>query len=221
MLLIAVITAVALGCALTALVLVLVARPIVGVWLRYSSAFNAVFAAYVVTVIAFLFVAYVGDFRLTRILAAHPTTVAIVLLHMLLLALGVSLFCKIPDGQRLGLCSTFVVAIATTLITTAMGWLAFRLPTSSSFVSSTVTRARTSETSEERSQLSARSALCLRNLSLTLSDTGHGQNANEAHAYRECLAQEARAKGIGLEQVLKSELSKLGSRMPFGCEHLK
>lgn len=215
MFLIAVTTVLILAFALTALVLVLVARAIVGAWLRYSSAFKAVAAAYVVTTIAFLFVAYVGDLRLTRILAADSSTVAIVLLQMLLLALATSLFCKIPDGHRVGLRSAFIVSIATTLITTAAGWLTF-MPAFSTFLPS---GAGESRLSKEASQTSVGSKLCLRNLSMVLSDTGRGPNAQEARAYRERLEQEAQAKGIGLEQALKTELSKLGTQLPVGCEH--
>ena len=218
MFLIAALTGVVLGCGFTALGVVLVARLIAGVWLRYSSALKAVVAAYVATATAFVFTAYVGDLRLTRLLATDFASGAIVLLQMLALAWGISRFCSIQDGQRLGRPAVVVaVAVATTLITTAMGWAAFR-PEFSLSESSIAIRARSSD---EGPQLSTRSALCLRNLSLTLSDTGNGQNANEAQAYRQRLEQEARAKGIGLEQVLKSELSKFGSQVPFGCEHVR
>ena len=124
MFLIAVIAALILVFAVTALILTLVARPIVGEWLRYFSAFKAVVAAYATTLIALLFVAYVGDLRLNRILVSDSATVGIFLFEVPLLALGVNAFCRFLDGDRVGMRSALVVAIATLLISAAIGWLA-------------------------------------------------------------------------------------------------
>jgi hypothetical protein len=196
-----------------ALLLVLTSRLVSRSSLTFGSAFRAAFLAHAVLGLVILALPLFGI--RWRILSSPIATALLPLTSVVLLVTFLTWLGKRTDGDSVGLRHAAIAAVLASSAGYALGWIAWKNYAPSELASSR------SSVSEQGFLLDPRSQLCSRNLARMLSDTGSGPKPGATREFEQRLEQDARTKGITMEEALKQELRKLGAKPPVGCDHLE
>lgn len=199
--------------AMTALLLVLASRLLLGVSLTFGSAFKAAFLGFAVLGLVELALLLAG-IRLTRVLSSPTAAVLLPLVYEVLLVIFLVWLGKTTDDEPMNLRQSAIAVVVASLVGFAIGWVGWKV-----YLPSDLTASRAGG-SGQGFELPARSQICLRNLASILSDTGSGPKPGAAREFEQRLEQDARSRGISMEEALKQELRKLGAQPPTGCAHL-
>ena len=199
--------------AMTALLLVLASRLLLGAALTFGSAFKAAFLGFAILLLMVLALQLAG-IRLARAASSPVGSVLLPIANVALMVVFLAWLGKTTDDERMSLRQSAIAVVVASLVGFAIGWVGWKvyLPSDPA-----VLRAGGSGQGFE---LPARSQICLRNLASILSDTGSGPKPGAAREFEQRLEQDARSRGITMEEALKQELRKLGTQPPTGCAHL-
>ena len=202
------------ACALNAILLALASRLVLRVSLTFGSAFKASFLVLAVGALIALALQLAG-IRLWRAFSSPIADALPLLIGVALQASFLAWLGKTTDGDSVSLRQAAIAVMLASLVGYAIGWMAWKAYAPPGLAPSQ------SDVSGQTLQLNARSQLCLRNLSQMLSDTGSGPKPGAASEFQQRLEQDARTRAITMEEALKQELRRLGTKPPFGCDHLK
>lgn len=199
--------------AMTALLLVLASRLLLGASLTFGSAFKAAFLGFAVLVLAALALQLAG-IRLARAASSPMGSVLLPLVYEAFLVTFLVWLGKTTDDERMSLRRSAIAVVVASLVGFAIGWVGWK-----AYLPSDPAASRAGGAGQGF-ELPARSQICLRSLARILSDTGSGPKADAAREFGQRLEQDARSRGITMEEALKHQLRKFGARPPTGCDHL-
>lgn len=199
------------GIAVHALLTVLCCRFLLQTSLTFWSAFKATALAWLLCVLIVLALPLLG-IRM-RVLS-DPVVSGFVLAGVAALQVAfLAWLGRTVEEESIGLRQALIATLIASLLGYAAGWLYWK-NTQSDLMNA-------SSSSAQAHGLSPLGQLCVKQLAGMLSDAGGGSSQDATRTFMQSLEQQARTRGIPIEQALKLEVSKLGAQPPASCRQLQ